>query len=530
MAYPQTAPGQVLDIPVGGMNTKDSLTRMDASFSPLMLNVDTDGQKITSRKGFDLFGTIDDDSEVVLALGVAGDPSSTTSSLYAYCQGGDDGNNKLQLANGDGTFSVPTSGVFGTGQADEVVPFNYKTYLGFNVEAGVANEAAKVSSAGVISLMGFTYSGNAFSATASCEYKGRVYHWNGATLYYSSLGAITGACDSVSLTDFFKYSSYRGPLLTVLSSPGERASETYLVVGNLAGEILVYAGDYPASATWNLVGKYKIPPLMDFRAYIEIDNDVWILTSSGIVSLRNLMNSGERALNELSPTWNIQRYWTELMSVVPSRLSGSTNVSAAYWPEQNKLYVFVPARNADPTASATTTYGSILVYDMASKAWTIHLIPDTIMLKTQNVAHLTHGGIVYFQNNVYFHIGPNVYRYKSTYDGDDKDPTRGTTITPIEGDIYSSYNALGDMQARKEVQGWAPLFKSEGMSGLLEFSTSIDVERQITAASKPAFPDGVNSLTVLNGGVGTLFQWRLHFETDDSTSYPLELYSMGVII
>lgn len=529
MATPQTAQAQVIDIPVLGMDTRDPLLKMEPLYSPWLENVDTDGQKLSVRNGFDYFGTVISQADVILGLGVYGDPTASNAKLYAYTQGEGDGSsvkNKIMLGAGDGTFSVAyTTSHY---QADEAYPVNFKTQLGFNVEAAPNFCSARYDGSSW-STMGFTYSAYDIAAYSACAYKGRVYLWNPPYLYYSALNAVTGACTRRDLGDLFKYKTSLGGFIEVLSSPGDRPSETYLAIGNSAGEILVYGGDYPDSTTWALVGQYHVPRLAGSRSTLVINNDVWIATIGGIISLRALMSNGAEAFQSLSPTYMIQTYWTTLIGTIPAPFSGFTTLSMAYWPEKNKVYVFVPAYVSINAGATTTGSGTILVYDISSNGWTIHRVPQTIFCSATDL-HTTLGGLTYYQNNLYFYCGPNVYRYSSDY-MDDNDPTVGGQ-SAFSWFIKSNHSTLGNATTRKIVKGWAPLLKADHCSGDVRLYHEIDVGRISTAVTSaaPAIQDGINALTIMHGGVGTVFQWSLIGQTNASITGPLELYSMGVIL
>lgn len=530
MATPQTAQAQVIDIPVLGMNARDPLLNMDPRYGETLYNVDTDGQKLSVRMGFEHFGTVIDNADYILGLGVHGDPSSSSAKLFAYCQGAGDGvdtHNKVCLGAGDGTFSVAYTLAGRT--ADEAYPINYKNQLGFAVEANPANDSARYNGSSW-SHLGFTVGGFDISARGGCEYKGRVYLTSADDLYYSSgtPGAVTGACTKRSLGDFFRYYDIGG-FIETLSSPGNRPSETYLAIGRKTGEILVYGGDYPDSATWSLVGKYKTAPLVGYRAALAFNNDIWIPTIAGIVSLRALMTNGIDAAQQLSPTYMIQPYWTALMNAAAAVTYSSLGISMAYWPEKNKVYVFIPVTANYLIGTSETNAATILVYDVSSGAWTQHEVPSTICTNDDDDTWFERGGLTYYKNNVYFYCGPNVYRYSESSYLDDNDPLR-TGTSAFFWAVYGTHNTFGNA-SKKQLRGWNPLIKIDNCeAGGLYMQTSIDVGRVITSGTYPTPIDGLNSLTVMNGGLGSSFQWRLIGLTNGDMSGPIELYSMGAIL
>lgn len=535
MSYPTTAPAQVIDIPIKGMNTRNAPLSMDPQTSLWLQDVDTDGQRISVRNGFELFGSLEYNAEIV-ALGVYGDPADANSQLFAYCCAS--GDNTVQLGNGDGTFSVVYTA--SASQSSEAYTLNCGVNstpnLCFLVPKNDPAEDARTADGTTWAAAGFTSGGDNIRARCACEHNGRIYFFYNGILYYSdSLGAVTGTCSEFPTSNFFRYTCDPA-FLCSLSSPGERASETYLAAGSAAGEIIVWGGDYPASSTWSIVGKYKVPPICGQRAAIEINNDIWILTTAGIVSLRALMGRGEEAVQELSPTYNIRLYWNALMSRFlrfGEMYSGYSNVSAAYWPEKDKLFVFVPywGQRTSPLAFDyfDKNIGTMLVYDMPSQAWTIHKIRTEIMNKTGELSNTSYGGLTYWKNNVYFHCGPNVYRYGIGY-MDDADPTRSLDPRSFSWIIEGAHTTLGNPTDQKDVKGWNVLMNADNCSSGVQLMTSIDFSRVSRPWSNVPLRDGINSTNILNGGMGTEFNWTLMGVTNADIEGPVELYSMGVLL
>lgn len=151
-----------------------------------------------------------------------------------------------------------------------------------------------------------------------CSYKDRLYlrGTSGGTLTavtYFPVGAIAGAADNA-----FEFGTLfqRGNLITFIASwtfNQGLQNEQLFVVGNDAGEVLIYSGDWPAASNWQLVSRLEIPvpftravfaPLAGYVAthVINLGQDILINTSRGLISLAQAMagKTGDPAYTSIS--------------------------------------------------------------------------------------------------------------------------------------------------------------------------------------------------------------------------------------
>lgn len=181
-------------------------------------------------------------------------------------------------------------------------------------------------------------------------YKNRLYFIGKGTaatertsVYYYGVGAISG-----SNPDTFDFSS--------LLNSGTRlvwgtrwcynqgiSNDELFVVCSETGEVLVYAGDYPAAANWQLVGKAQIPtPLYNgYHGHVLLSGqDILVSTTRGVISLRQVFAGVSSS----------DSYYSVSKKVGPLFTAGDTASSTcypfSYFPSSRSLYVLNYERGA----------------------------------------------------------------------------------------------------------------------------------------------------------------------------------------
>ena len=150
-------------------------------------------------------------------------------------------------------------------------------------------------------------SGNvtAFSATGptvanlkqATAYKSRLYavEKDSTKVWYGSVGAFSGTFTSFDIGDVLTFGS--STLLCVFSwsyNQGLQNEELFVFVTN-RGELLIYSGDYPAAANWQLVSKTTIPfpggydVVQSGQPFCRVGNDVYITTERGVIPLSSII-------------------------------------------------------------------------------------------------------------------------------------------------------------------------------------------------------------------------------------------------
>ena len=102
-------------------------------------------------------------------------------------------------------------------------------------------------------------------------------------VYMDSVGAITGAATKLDLGDLCRKGGFTLFTATWTRDGGD-GMDDYFAIFTSMGEVLIYNGDYPGG-TWQLQGRYEIPPPIGRRAAVQTGSDVTIITDRGWVPI-----------------------------------------------------------------------------------------------------------------------------------------------------------------------------------------------------------------------------------------------------
>ena len=500
--------------PTAGVNRKDPLANMGQAYSPWLLNVDCLPTSIKVRNGYVIHSTVGASSLDIMALctwGSKSDPGNNK--LFAYCNDGT-GTHKIY------DISVSAESLAYT-LADNDATFAFPTYFsrrsGFAVNLDAADCGAKFDGT-TWSAWGFTYGGSPALGINTVSYKGRVYVLYGTGLYWGALEAITGA---MSLTQFEGYID-KGTRLTwiaVLPSPGNRISEVYIAFGSDEGEISVYAGDYPDSATWGLIGKFNISASLGYQSIINYKNDVWILTDTGVVNLRVLFVNDQAALEE-TISKNIDPYFTSLVAQLNQSFWQTIPIGGVFWPERNQILILLPG-HIDKDGTFSSSVATMCIYNTISRAWSFH--------KLSNVDTARLGGLTYYKGGIYFYTQNVVMKVDTTLY---KDETWNSpsTYAAIPYEIQGAYSSFGNEGILKKIVGLQPITKTDFAGTSIGMQSAADFGRQISDIGYVELIDGYNTAIYPGGAEGIYLQYRMQGNSDITSVDGLELFGVGMHI
>lgn len=499
MSEPQTAKTVQIPPPTRGMNVLDPVVGMDPSFARWVLNMDTNRGKVSLRHGYvkNNDGAIANGVEIfALAGGGAFD-------TFAYAKLSS-GNHKIyNVSSGTATAVQTTGGSTST----SAIPFAFGSRIGFLTNAAHATESY-VWDGSSWAAWGFTYSASPIGGSAVTSYKGRVYIFAGQKLYYSALGAVTGATTEVDLSTVFEI---RANICwaEVLSSPSQNSDELYLAFGNSRGEILVYTGDYPDANNWQLIAQFKAAPpfVKNFHApAIRYRNDILVLTLTGIISIRKLFRLDAESQESLTFSSYIDEYLQALMNAIIAD-GDDLHSSMVYWPEQNRIYVMFNGY-IDRSGAYTDDYGTFAVYDVYSKSWSIHRIPTSAGT----------GSLIGFSTS------GSELRYGFSKSGacrtmkrsrqarfKDQDPATATSTgyMAIPFEIESAFVDLGVPYIKKIIVGIEPLANTYLESAEVGYRAAADFGRLESATTFGTLIDGFQSGLYSVGAEGNYLQYVL---------------------
>jgi hypothetical protein len=391
--------------------------------------------------------------------------------------------------------------------------YNAETNAGYNG----TNDVSKL----------FQYNTVPQEANAAVSYRGRAYLFNGQYMYYSGIGDIGGdVLTRVDLLGVLENPSVKWA--EVLTSPSGVNVQTLLAFGNEFGEIVCYAGDYPDAPNWEIVGIFKVPPLPKYngRAVLRINNDVWIPTRGGLISLRKLFVENTDNLDYVSISGPVNPQWSQLANVEIVQADRDGFSSMAHWPEENKVYCIWDNNINDAGAVNLDDYSTIWVYNTVTGAWGYHEV--SVASEGSFFASVT-----VFDNGLYMTINGKVMKLGTT-DFRDENPSSPGSYTSYESELHSAYIDVSGALHDKIITGWDFLLRTGLQPSKIQVATDVDFNRSTSLDSTTDFDPAVNSYQRLNYGVGErgkYAQYRITITADDATpedNVGFELYSAAI--
>lgn len=517
MSQPLTAQGQILPAPVRGVNFHDPLAAMDPTYATWLLNADADNQYVGNRGGYNIHAALPDSNYEI--RGLATYKSSGNDKLFSY--GYSAGNNVIyDVTNVGAPVLVHTAAAGGLA---EIIDFNFRGRTVFFNQYAATNDN-KVYDGSTWANWGVTYGGNAVTPRSGTYYKNRFYISAASDVLFGDVDQVTGAIptgNKFSVGNIFVYDRDVAWIATFSLSDG-LVNQQYLAFGNYSGEVLVYSGDYPNSPTWGLVGRFLIGAPTSYASVIEYQGDAFIMTYTGLVSLKDLFLRGDKDATVDSISKNINPYWTKLVARLGNAIQIQAQPSGVYNKVDKKIYILVRG-HYDVADVYTTTKSTMFVYNTNTGAWSMHSITSTINGLYPN-------NLTYFNGDVYFGCGQYVVKlYKTIFA--DEILSAPTTYVGYSPDIRGAYQSYGGQNFVTKALSYQPIIEQD----LPTFSVqaSVDFGARTTGVSSPSgLVSGFNKPICLVGIIGTFFQYILTGNTKSGSTTSLiglKLYSTNVI-
>lgn len=362
-------------IPSGGMSTAYPLTKTPLEYSPWIQDFDNEGGFYETRKGVKF--AFNADNNYISAI--AAHPTNRNRLVII-----DTSLNANNLMYYD--ILTQTTGHIGSSAGLAAYPraltasFNKNVFFFITAAAprqynGTTYGATTFTGPSMIS-MGFGFS-----------YKSRMYFVTKGTgsVWYGDIGATGGAMTEV---DFSSLTTDSGSIVCGFSftlSSGTNSDALFALVFD-TGELLVFSGNYPNDlTTWQLVSRARIGSPLSYQSIVEINGDILVLTKNGIVSCRTLLTTAQGDIQAATITTQIEKYWSQLVTQIinesPASVAYDTGrlsfINASFHQLRNKLLVFLPRYlipyGVNLTGYAYVMANAVLVYDIPTKAWTIHV-------------------------------------------------------------------------------------------------------------------------------------------------------------
>ena len=489
---------QILPIPSGGANFREPLTSMPANMSPWLLNVDCENQFLRARGGYVRHAQVTD--YLVLGLGVHG--IGTTEQLFAYTQSLTGLTNKVHNV----TTSVPAVAFDTTTLSpDEALNFNAKNHLYFLTETAEVNNPKFDGTAWA--AWGITYLGVSARAFASCFHKGRIFlgERTNNKILYGDVGQVTGAFNAVdapfSIEEIYTYSPQTAWIASFSQADGN-VNQQYIAFGNYSGEVLVYSGDSPSLTSWELVSQFRIGKPVGYQPVIAMQNDAFIITYTGLISLRQLFNNGNTAAVQQSVSSAIDGYWTDLFSRLNPAYQQATylQTTGCYEEKSKKLYILVSGY-IDKDGVYDSAKSTMLVYNAITGAWSFHLI-------NMSLGSLTiPNNLIAFNDSVYFAMYDSVFKLDPDSLHDDTLQDINGTVTlveePYEVEIDSAWLNVDNSAGQKKTEGFILIAENPTNAAPIGLGVTVDFGARQSELTYPLENDtGTGGIVKPFGSVG----------------------------
>ena len=288
---------QSIDVPapIGGLNTRDSLSLMPITDAIKMVNWVPQPTGLSARRGYvPITASYGNPVETTIPY-VNGTTKILITAAGANIYTDDVDGTKTSIGSGftnNKWFSakIANNMVLVNGQDD---PRNF--------------DGASLSTPSITGDLA-TYGEEKMNGIA--KHKSRLFMWDSANgdFFYGGVNAVSGAFAKFQLS---RVSNTGGNILEIktISRDAGDGGDDYAAFILDTGEILVYQGSNPADATaWALVGRYVAPPLIAKGCAHEFAGDVLMVTQSDLIKLSDVIKYGSEAGG---------------FNITPSKLSGA---------------------------------------------------------------------------------------------------------------------------------------------------------------------------------------------------------------
>jgi len=271
-ARPTTAPIP-MPPPVKGWNTRDQYDAMDPLDAVTLDNWFPDKGGVYVRNGFQEYA----------ATGATG----AIKTLATY----QSGSTLKMLAAADGDIyditdpdSIATLGTGFTSDQWQTVSFLGRLFFMNGVDTMQVYDGSTLTAS--------TFTGATLSTLiGGWQYQQRLYFWsaNSTGFYYAPLNSITGA---LTFYDLAAFSPNGGNMrvMTNFTHDGSNGVNDFAVFMLTSGDSLVYFGNDPGSiAAWQLVGRFRLAPPVNYRAMTTYGGDAFATTFDDHVPLHDVL-------------------------------------------------------------------------------------------------------------------------------------------------------------------------------------------------------------------------------------------------
>lgn len=425
-------PGQTVSIPspTGGWNTRDPLDGMPPQDATTLDNFFPDTGSVNLRRGYELFCETGETDQI--------------GTLFPYSGGG---TNDLLAAAGGAIFDI-TSGTavsLDTGYTSDIWSWTNHSTSGTPRIIAANDSGADVpwvydgATIAAVVVTGVTDT----NLSQVLLHAQRVFYVerNSLSVWYTTAGAFQGALTEFDFGPLCKKGGTINALGTWTRDNGAGGADDLFVLVTTEGEVLIYSGIDPATATdWTLQGVFSVgKPVPGARCLVNTGPDLVLICADGIQPLSEYL------------------------------VYGSTRASDTQ----------LARKIANAAQNAVADYGSLtgwqgVTYGQASML--LINVPQSATLIYQFVANTTTGAWCRFKNmNAYCWAVHDGNLYFGGADGSVYLAWTGTVdiTSDIIGEIVTSYQYVGGNGANKRFTMCRPILQTDGR---LTFSLGVNVD------------------------------------------------------
>lgn len=262
-------------------------------------------------------------------------------------------------------------------------------------------------------------------------------------------------------------------------------SQDYFWACSSEGEIVFYNGTYAGDPTsWALVARYYIGRPLGYRAFIRINNDIWVITEQGIVPLSGLFMSDPEAAVQIV-SYKVNPLISEYAAISPF----DHQWAGFFWPQGRRVYISIPT---------TGNSCKFLVYSIDTKGWTkFQLYDDEHALSS-----------CLFNQKPYYASSTGIVWKGETGQADAVTATEAQSIAYSGRSAFSFYGSRSNYKAFKDIR---PILKvKRGVTLNIALDTDFRRAATVTAVSTPA---------------GTFTPWGSPWGVAPGTTLPIAPFS-----
>lgn len=208
----------------------------------------------------------------------------------------------------DGTIRDINTGTSSYSSGLTHYPINSFTFRNVTFLMHKGDTPAKLSAA-----FPYTASYATSNIKGGCSYRSRAYFFTDYIISYGDINALAGALSDFDISALMQ--DIPGDVIIGIqpySGNSGLSQDSLFSIFTAGGMVLLYAGSYPASTDWRLVGKFFMSQPLSQQSIITIDGDVVIATVNYLYSVSELLAQGAAGVKQNATSNPIKNLWLSL--------------------------------------------------------------------------------------------------------------------------------------------------------------------------------------------------------------------------